>query len=400
MRHINQGHGQTQRILVVCTRYIGDTVLAIPFLRNLRSAFPAAKIDVCAEGAARMVLADCPYVDELVAWRRPSGRRSIAASLAAIRTQAAWLESRGYSRAYLLKRSLSGALLATLAGIPHRVGFAADGRALLSTAIAPSRGRHQAARYLDLLRADGIPVDDGQNEHWITPEAASHVAAVLPPHTNGRPRVLMAMRSTAHEKHWPLDRWAMLVTRLVHEKNCQVFFCGAPDDVAMHDAVREAVGPVIGRDVHDLSAQVALRETGALLARMDACVGVDTGLIHLAASHDVPVVVLFGPTDPNRWSPWSPRATVVRSTAVRQPLADRLGLTGRRGFHAWPFGIASMHDISLGDVFASVVPFLPKPEQPAIRSLDLREGGFRYEVIARAARPAAVPAIEPLAQAH
>jgi hypothetical protein len=62
---------------------------------------------------------------------------------------------------------------------------------------------------------------------------------------------------------------------------------------------------------------------------MDLCLGVDTGLVHLAASHDVPVVVLFGPTDPNRWSPWTARATVVRSAQVRRPLFDRLGLTGR-----------------------------------------------------------------------
>ena len=55
-----------ERILVVCTRYIGDTVLAIPFLRNLRRAFPYAVIDICAEGPARGVLADCPYVDDLV----------------------------------------------------------------------------------------------------------------------------------------------------------------------------------------------------------------------------------------------------------------------------------------------------------------------------------------------
>mgnify|MGYP002633829306 CR=1 FL=1 len=46
-----------ERILVVCTRYIGDTVLAIPFLRNLRRAFPDAVIDICAEGPARGVLA-------------------------------------------------------------------------------------------------------------------------------------------------------------------------------------------------------------------------------------------------------------------------------------------------------------------------------------------------------
>ena len=199
--------GGAGRILVVCTRYIGDTALAIPFLRNLRAAFPDAVIDVCAEGGARAVLADCHYVDEFVAWRRADGRRGPAASLAAIRSQAAWLRSRGYDRAYLLKRSFSGALLATLAGIPHRVGFAADGRILLTRAVTVCQGRHQATRYLDLLRADGLPVDDGHNHNWISSESTARVAPIIGRLPAGRPRVFVAMRSTAPEKHWPTSRW-------------------------------------------------------------------------------------------------------------------------------------------------------------------------------------------------
>jgi heptosyltransferase-2 len=399
-RDASSGRPDAERILVVCTRYIGDTVLAIPFLRNLRRAYPHARIDVCAEGGARAVLADCPYVDELVAWRRPAGRRSIARSLAAIRTQAAWLRSRGYDRAYLLKRSLSGALLASLAGIPHRVGFAADGRMLLTTAIAPSRGRHQAARYLDLLRADELPVDDGRNENWITPAAAARAATLLAPLPAGRSKVFLAVRSTAKEKHWPLDRWAMLVTRLVHERHAEVVLCGAPDDLPTHDALRQAVGPAVAAHVHDLTAEISLRDTGALMARMDLCIGVDTGLVHLAASHDVPVVVLFGPTDPNRWSPWTPRATVVRSARIRRSLAERLGLVRRHGVHAWPFGTASLDDIPVSDVLESAAAFLAEPVPPAIRTLDLRTGGFRYEVLVGSAAAAAEPATKPLAQAH
>jgi len=384
------------RILVVCTRYIGDTVLAIPFLRNLRRAFPDAAIDVCAEGGSRMVLADCPYVDELVCWDRPAGRRNLATSLAAIRRQAAWLQSRGYERAYLLKRSFSGSLLATLAGIPRRIGFAADGRMLLTTAITPARGRHQAARYLDLLRADGIPVDDGHNENWVTPDAAADVATILEPLPADRPRVFVAMRSTAKEKHWPADRWAVLLTRLVMEHHCEIVLCGSAADVTAHEAVQEMVGPLVASHIHDFSRQLPLRSTGALVARMDTLVGVDTGLVHLAASHDVPVVVLFGPTDPNRWSPWSPRATVLRSASVRRPLLDRLGLSQQSATAAWPAGTADLADIDVREVLAAATAFLPQQPKPGIRTLDLRDGGYRYEVVVGdAAAPQAVAAARP-----
>jgi heptosyltransferase-2 len=384
------------RILVVCTRYIGDTVLAIPFLRNLRRAFPDATIDVCAEGGSRMVLADCPYVDELVSWDRPAGRRNLATSLAAIRRQAAWLQSRGYERAYLLKRSFSGSLLAMLAGIPRRIGFAADGRMLLTTTITPARGRHQAARYLDLLRADGIPVDDGHNENWVTPDAGAEVAGLLESLPADRPRVFVAMRSTAKEKHWPADRWAVLLTRLVMEHGSEIVLCGSAADVAAHEAVREMVGPLVAAHLHDFSRHVPLRSTGALLARMDALVGVDTGLVHLAASYGLPVVVLFGPTDPNRWSPWSPRATVLRSAAVRRPLLDRLGLSRQADTAAWQTGTADLADIGVGEVLAAITATLPERAKPAIRTIDLREGGFRYEVVGgKAATPHALAAARP-----
>jgi len=162
----------------------------------------------------------------------------------------------------------------------------------------------------------------------------------------------------------------------------------------------------VAAHVHDLSEQVSLREAGALVARMDLCVGVDTGLVHLAASHDVPVVVLFGPTDPNRWSPWTPRATVVRSPRLRQSLGDRLGLSPRRAHCPWPFGIAALADIAVADVWAAVAAQLPAAAPaPAIRTLDLRTGSFRYEVVAGLPAPAeaaaaARPATKPLAQAH
>ena len=394
--HLLHGSG---RILVVCTRYIGDTTLAIPFLRNLRAAFPSAVIDVCAEWGARAVLTDCPYVDEFVAWRRPDGRCGPAAALLAIRSQAAWLRSRGYDRAYLLKRSLSGAMLAALAGIPDRIGFAADGRILLSRAVAVTRGRHQADRYLDLLRADGLSVDDGHNENWISTESAGRIASVIQQLPADRPRVFVAMRSTAPEKHWPADRWAEVIHSLVSEHDSEVVLCGSPTDAPEHAAVLQTVRPEVARHVHDVSREVRLRDAGALLSKMDVCVGVDTGLIHLAASHNVPVAVLFGPTDPNQWSPWSPRAIVLRSPQIRRPLRERFSPAASTG-RGWPMGEASLADIPVADVLAAVESFLPLAVQgrraTAIRRLDLRTAAFPYEIRSSSATTA-VPPVLPVA---
>lgn len=390
-------------ILVVCTRYIGDTLLAIPFLRNLRRAFPAARIDVLTEGAAHAILADCPHVDGFVEWTRPPReRRGPRAALGAIFRQAALLRGRGYSRAYLLKPSLSAALLATLARIPQRLGFAAEGRPLLTLAVPRRRGRHQVEAYLDLLRAEGLPIDDRRNENWVRPASAARVAPLVDALPLVRPRVFVALRSTDVRRHWPLDRWTALLRWLVATRGCEVVVCGGPADQAALRRIVASLDPATAAHVHDLSAHISLEDSSALMARMDLCIGVDSGFVHLAASLQVPVVVLVGPTDPNQWCPWMARSTVVRSARLRRGIGERiLGAFRPRPEHRWPRGTASMDDIPLDDVQAAVDGFLRDRPGTAdrtggVRTIDLRDGGYHYAVLVRTAGPA-VPAGLPVA---
>ena len=356
-----------ERILVVRNRYIGETVLAIPFLRNLRRRFPDAVIDVLVEPGVRQVLTDCPYVDELITWDKPpQTRHRMAGKAAGLLAAARWLRSRRYDRAYVLKRSFSTALLVWLAGIPHRVGFAADGRACLLTRWVPTkRRRHEAELYLDHLRVDGIDVDDGRNENWASPEAIEKVDRLLQATPSQRLRVFVAPQSSAERKQWPLDRFAAVIRWLVNDRQCEVFFCGSPRDTATHAMICGHLDAAVRDHVHDFSATLTLRESAALLARMQVCVGVDTGLPHLAASFGVPVVTLFGPTDPRRWRPWRTAHAVV------QP--------------AWPR--EAMADITVDEVLAATGRLIddqgiaPRDTNLSLRTVDLRDGHFRYEVI-------------------
>jgi heptosyltransferase-2 len=381
-------------ILVVCTRYIGDTLLAIPFLRNLRHAFPSARSDVLTEGSAHAVLANCPYVDEFIDWTRPAkGRRGPHTTFAALFRQAAALRGRGYARAYLLKPSLSAALLATLARIPHRIGFAAEGRPLLTHAVRRPRGRHQVEAYLDLLRAEGFAIDDCRNENWVSPAAAARVAALVNALPLVRPRVLVVLRSSDARRHWPLDRWIKLVHWLVSVCGCEVVVCGGPSDTVACAGIVSHLDASTAAHVHDLSARVPLMEAGALMARMDLCIGVDSGFVHLAASLGVPAVVLVGPTDPNQWCPWKARSVVVRSARLRRGIVDRLRAAFRyEPEDRWPPGEASMEDLQVDDVRDAVDTFLrarPAPVTPAltggVKTIDLRDGEYRYAVLVGAA---------------
>lgn len=370
---------------MVGNAFLGDTVLSIPFLRNLRRRFPQAVIEVMVEPHAAAVLAECPYPDALIGWPRPPrSHRFMPTAVAKIRCQARWLRARGYSRAYLLKRSFSSGLLAWLAGIPRRVGHVAECRGWFLTRGVPLRRfRHQSESYLDLLRADGIDVDDGHNENWAGAAAAAAADAVLGDAPADRPRVFLAVRSTNADKHWPTDRWATLIDRLVRRHGCEIFFCGGPADVVMHAQIVAGLDAAVSAHVHDHTASVPLRQVSAYLSRMDACVGVDSGLPHIAASLGVPVVTLFGPTDPNQWHPRTASGEVVRSQRVLPLPSFRSRREPPPAGLRWQPGIASMLDIGVDEVVASVGRMLGAGRQrPRMRSLDLRSGGQPYQVLA------------------
>jgi|688.fasta_scaffold28337_2 heptosyltransferase-2 len=400
---------EPRRILVVRNRYVGDTMLAIPFLRNLRHRFPRAVIDVLCESGAAALLADCPYTDELLDWKRPPRvGRVVWGSLGNVRATARWIRGRGYDRVYLLKRSLSTALLAWLAGIPFRVGFRSFGACLLSRVVKVAPHRHQAELFLDLLRADGIDVDDGRNECWTTPDSVARADALLAGIAVDRPRVFLAPQSTDVERLWPLDRFARIVEWLVGERGCEVFLCGAPADGPVHAELLRKLSRPTAAHVHDHSVRLSLRDVGGLLARMDLCVGVDTGLPHVAASNGVPVVVLAGPTDPNRWHPWKTAGEVVKA---EPSWFAKLLWKRHRGSHTPPWAPepSAMGAISVEHVMAAVDRLLPRhtpappPVRPPLKVVDLRQGRHSYEIWqspAVAPAAAAEPATNPLAHAH
>ncbi|MFM9058187.1 MAG: glycosyltransferase family 9 protein [Planctomycetaceae bacterium] len=390
--------GRRERILVVGNPYLGDTVLALPLLRGLRGAFPGHVIDLLAEGGAvGRLLAGCPHVDEVLRWERPprvpvagGSRRRLRTALASLEATAGMLRDRRYARAYLLKRSPSAALLAWHAGIPHRVGHATGlGRALLTRAVRWRRDRHYADGLLDLLRIDGVPVDDGQIAHWGPAAAASaRVASILARLPARRPRVFVAVRATDGRRQWPLDRWVDVLRRLVKEQGCEVVFCGGPDDAAALAAITADLGTAAVH-AHDLSEAVPLEDVAALLGRMDLYLGVNSGLMHLAAACGTPTVAVFDAADAVRWRPRGAPHAIVCGRARHRGLAGWFA-RGVPGQAAGRFATgAAVRAVGVREVVAQAVGLLAARRPPAsLPTLDLRTGRRRYEVTVR---PATVP---------
>ncbi len=301
-----------KKILVLRYRFIGDTILTVPFLRNLRRAEPDAHIAwVVAPGSAT-VIRGIPYVDELIFWDPVTihadsrgTHRTFRDKLQFIRE----LRARRFDRVYVLKRSLSSAFMALFSGACERIGFDTEGRGLLLTRRVPYRhDRHEVENFLAVLKADGVEVLDDYLEYWTTPEEDAQAAELLAAHGTAGDDKLVALHPFASfpPRGWPLESFAELSVRLA-AAGYRPFLLGAPGDRAALDPVRGLFDP----SCLDFVGAGTIRVTMALLRKAVLFIGNDSGIMHLAAAAGIPLVALFGPQSPGKFGPWSKRAKVV-----------------------------------------------------------------------------------------
>ncbi|MDD2273221.1 MAG: lipopolysaccharide heptosyltransferase II [Desulfuromonadaceae bacterium] len=314
-----------KKILVLRYRFIGDTILTVPFLRNLRLAEPDAYIAwVVAPGTAAVV-DGIPYVDELIFWDpvtihadSTGTHKTFGDKVTFIRE----LRARHFDKVYVLKRSFGSALIGYLTGARKRIGFATEGRSFLLTTAVPYRhDQHEVQNFLDVLRADGVPVVDDYLEAWLSNEERRfaehyfHGAGVAPE------ELVIGIHPFAANpvRAWHLDNFIELARQLQERYAARILFFGGPRDTEALPEIRanltqpplEAVGTT------------SLRQSMALLSRCNLLVCNDSGIMHLAASMKVPLVALFGPQSPVKFGPWGENSHIVYSAFPCSPCKQK-----------------------------------------------------------------------------
>ncbi len=294
-----------KRVLVLRDRFFGDTILTVPFLRNLRAALPDAKIDVLVAPRSGAMLTGCPFVDELIEYDTTRFHRYDGGTgkTGGFFGYAKLLRARRYDGVFLLKRSLTAALLAFATGAKFRAGHATEGRSLLLTHRTPyDKHRHEVESTLDVLRTVGIPIVDDRLEAWPDPADVARLTTDVPELAKPGPKILIHATAAVTYRQYPVERWAPVVRALVEEDGAVLFYTGAAEDAPLYRELDRVAGI---QGVH-LAGKLAPRPSLALYSRLDAAVGVDSGPMHMAAACGIPTVTLFGPTDPVRWKPWGP----------------------------------------------------------------------------------------------
>lgn len=310
------------KLMIRATNWVGDAIMALPALHAIRKQFPEARISVVARPYVADLYREQNICDELIpydpkdthkGWR---GREMLAAEL----------RSKEFDSALLLQNAFDAAWIAWRAGIPKRIGYARDGRSfLLTDAVAvPKAGEipaHEKFYYLELLKRAGWirHWDDEPHISLRVPDPERHRATQTLVAAGSRPHAVRiavgAGASYGSAKCWPPDRFAGALNEFVSQVDADVVLFGTSQELAVSAAITKD----LRRPPVDLTGKTSISELPALLSQCHVFLGNDSGAMHVAAAVGLPVVAVFGPTDPLGTAPVAPRVSIVQQKPYCSP---------------------------------------------------------------------------------
>ncbi len=290
------------RILIRVPNHLGDCIMAMPMVNEVREAYPGAVVTVLVPEYLAEIFEHNPAVDAV--FKIPA--RYVHGMMAVIKLREI-IAPHEFDIGFILPPSFGAAAGFKLSGIEERIGYIADGRRLLLTRPmplpAPINSQHRAETYFDLLRrATSTELEFVRPKLFLSETDSQKAAALLAGVGIGadQPYAAIAFQAVAESRRWGIENYRKLAERLMEHHQFSIVLIGGPSDQKTGDDLVASAGR---REIVNLAGKTSLRESAALLAQADLFVGNDSGPAHLAAAVDCPVVVISGADDPRETSP-------------------------------------------------------------------------------------------------
>ncbi len=305
-----------KKILVFKLGAMGDLVLIVPSLRMIRSRFPDAVITLCVDKKLAPLLANCPYLDDMIL----VDRKKLSNLFYLLKT-ARRIRREGFDISVDLHNNKWTHLLAYLGGAVQRFGFARGrwggllNRPDRTFEIGDAPVRHQ----FRILSKLGIQEFDDTLELWPTPEglekARQMMTALLPRERTRIIGFVMGSSPKWPSKRWPAGHYQELGKRLLEKHDARIVLIGSPDEAPLGEAFHH-----FGEEkVLDLIGKTGLEDLPSIFKQLHLVVTGDTAPLHVAAAMNVPTLALFGPTDARRHLPPGKRVAVLSHHLACQP---------------------------------------------------------------------------------
>lgn len=343
--------GDVRRILVVELWNIGDVVLTIPFLAQLRVLFPRAKTTLLAQAHARKLLEGTHLVDEFVeinissraAWLTYNPFAYDWRELRRLRRE---LRERSFDVAFQCRTHVRERVLVALSGARRRVGlvFVEPDRLLTDPIPVDNPDRHKIDDWLRLLEPFGGPIEAEVPSLEVSESERRWVADYLAKRGVSESDVVIGIHPGASlpEKRWPLDRFHEITKTLSTRARVRVLVFVDPT----------GYGTTLGQIEGAITASVDLRRLTSLIERCALLVCNDSGPMHIAGALGVPTVAIFGSGAARWFSPLGEGHELVGAELTPQHSTDALRSTD-------PF---ALQDVSASQVLESVDRVLARRE--------------------------------------
>ncbi len=305
-------NGAPDRILLLRLERIGDLIMTLQAIGDVRTLAPGAQIDLVVgswNAALAQAIAGVNRVETVDA--RWLARGSDGVGPAALVRHAWRWRSRAYDLAINFEPDIRSNMMLAASGAARTVGWSSGGGGpVLDRALGYDPGAHTSDNARRLVEsAFGRTAAGPRHSLLDVPDAAAAKAAAKLRHTGRGPLVGIHVSGGRSIKQWPPERFAELGARLADIRGATIVATGGLSDRPMVEALRRALG---SRPVIDAAGSDDLLETAAILASLDVLVTGDTGPMHLASAVGTPVAAVFGPSDPVRYAPRGPHDRIVR----------------------------------------------------------------------------------------
>jgi len=311
------------KILLIRLDHIGDVAMISPVPRLIKEKYPKAKITIITGSWAVKLAQNNPYIDEVICHDAPwwasirpgAGRKTL---LSYIVNDYIPLLKKLKKERFDIGMDFRGdlrhiLLFLALPGVKYRIGYGrAGGEYLLSKSVSYDKKSHETLKIIKLLNLINIAPSSIKPEIYVTDKEKGCIEEIFKTNNikDSDIKIILSPGARVNKKRWPLENFIKLGELLEKRYGAWIIFTGISaeidkEGIPSHNKFINLI------DKLDLLQLTALFEKGNIL------ISNDSGAAHIASSTNIPIVALFGPTDPDIYKPASRNLSIIIAPEAR-----------------------------------------------------------------------------------
>lgn len=307
------------RTLMIGPSWVGDMMMAQALFKTIKQRFPDKTIDVLAPEWSRALTARMPEINESIALPFKHGELSLKKRYQLAQS----LKAKQYDQCYVLPNSFKSALIPFWANIPERIGWRGEWRYGLLNRIRvldKKRWPLMVERYV-ALSYPFVPPSPGTYPTPALTVNPDDVQAALTRYDLNTEQPILVLCPGAEfgpSKQWPVDYYATCANHYL-DQGWQVWVLGSKKD----QSVAATISTKTQARIVDLTGRTALAEAIDLMSLASRVLTNDSGLMHIAAALQRPLVAMYGSTSPEFTPPLGEKVRVLQSSVPCRPCFKR-----------------------------------------------------------------------------